>query len=189
MEGELTNLLRLWNEGDGHAHDGLWPLVYDELRRLAGALMKNEQRGHTLQPTALVNEAYLKLIELNRIRFRDRAHFFAMASRMMRRILVDHARSRGARKRDGGERVTLDTVDINQHVPLVDLLDLDTALSALERMDPTKAQVVELRFFGGLRNKEMAGALGCSERTVRRHWSVAKLWLFRELSRDSKYEH
>ena len=147
--------------------------------------MNGERHGHTLQPTALVNEAYLKLLDQRRLRFNDRSHFFAMAARMMRRILVDHARARGARKRDGGERVLLDVSTQLADSPTTDILDLDEALSRLEEMEPDKAKVVELKFFGGLTNDELATLLDCSERTVRRHWQVAKLWLYRELSRDS----
>jgi RNA polymerase sigma factor (TIGR02999 family) len=184
MNHDVTDLLVLWNNGDTSVDQEVWPLVYDHLRQIAGELMNGERRDHTLQPTALVNEAYLKIVELRRIRYRDRQHFFAIAARMMRRILVDHARARGTRKRDGGERVVL---DISSHLadsPTADILDLDEALLRLEEMEPEKAKVVELKFFGGLTNDELAELLGCSEKTVRRHWKVAKLWLYRELSED-----
>ena len=182
---EVTDLLLHWGEGNAEIQNELWPLVYDHLRQMAGELMNGERHGHTLQPTALVNEAYLKLLDQRRLRFNDRSHFFAMAARMMRRILVDHARARGARKRDGGERVLLDVSTQLADSPTTDILDLDEALSRLEEMEPDKAKVVELKFFGGLTNDELATLLDCSERTVRRHWQVAKLWLYRELSRDS----
>ena len=182
---KVTDLLILWGEGDKSSRDELWPLVYGELRRMAGELMNGERRGHTLQPTALVNEAYLKLVDLRRIHFKDRRHFFAIAARMMRRILVDHARARGAHKRDGGERVVLDISSQLADSPTTDVLVLDEALSRLEEMEPDKARVVELKFFAGLTNGELAGLLDCSERTVRRHWQVAKLWLYRELSGNS----
>jgi len=184
MNHDVTDFLVLWNNGDTSVDQEVWPLVYDHLRQIAGELMNGERRDHTLQPTALVNEAYMKIVELRRIRYRDRQHFFAIAAQMMRRILVDHARARGARKRDGGERVVL---DISSHLadsPTADILDLDEALLRLEEMEPEKAKVVELKFFGGLTNDELAELLGCSEKTVRRHWKVAKLWLYRELSED-----
>ncbi len=179
---EVTDLLIQWGEGDVEVQNELWPLVYDQLRRMAGELMNGERRGHTLQPTALVNEAYLKLMDQHRMRYRDRGHFFAMAARMMRRILVDHARAKRAAKRGKGERVFLDVSLHLAALPEADALDLDEALSRLEEMDPEKARVVELKFFGGLTNDELAELSGCSERTIRRHWKVAKLWLYRELS-------
>ncbi len=182
MKLDVTELLMLWGQGEESARDELWPLVYGELRRMAGEVMNGERQSHTLQPTALVNEAYLKMVELRRIRYRDRRHFFAIAVRMMRRILVDYARARVARKRDGGERVTLDVSSQLADPPIADMLDLDEALSHLEEMEPEKARIVELKFFGGLTNDELAALLGCTEKTVRRHWKVAKLWLYRELS-------
>ena len=160
---EVTDLLLHWGEGNAEIQNELWPLVYDHLRRMAGELMNGERHGHTLQPTALVNEAYLKLLDQRRLRFNDRSHFFAMAARMMRRILVDHARARGARKRDGGERVLLDVSTQLADSPTTDILDLDEALSRLEEMEPDKAKVVELKFFGGLTNDELATLLDCSE--------------------------
>ena len=173
----VTELLSLWGHGDDDARDELWSAVYKELRRLAGELMNGERCNHTLQPTALVNEAYLKMLGLKRIQYRDRRHFFAMAARMMRRILVDHAREKGARKRDWGERVTVELSVLGTNPPSIDLLDLDRALDHLGEMDPENALVVELRFFGGLTNEEVATVLGFSERTVSRHWRVARLWL------------
>jgi len=183
-DGNVTELLSLWTQGDEAARDELWSAVYNELRRLGGELMNGERRNHTLQPTALVNEAFLKMLELKRIRYRDRQHFFAMAARMMRRILVDHAREKGARKRDWGERVTVELPQLGISPPAIDLLDLDRALDRLEEMEPENALAVELRFFGGLTNEEVANVLGCSERTVGRHWRVARLWLYREISGD-----
>ncbi len=178
----VTGLLQAWSNGDESVREELWPLVYDELRRIAGELMKGERSGHTLQPTALVNEAYLKLVDQHKMRYRDRRHFFAMAARMMRRILVDHARAKRSLKRGNGGRVFLDVSLHLAAVPEADALDLDEALSRLEAMEPEKARVVELKFFGGLTNDELAELLSCSERTIRRHWKVAKLWLYRELS-------
>lgn len=183
MNQNVTELLRLWGQGETSARDELWPLVYEELRRTAGELMKGERQGHTLQPTALVNDAYIKLTGFRRVRYRDRRHFFAIAARMMRRILVDHARAKGALKRDGGEGVILDISSLLASMPTAEVLDLNDALSRLEEMEPEKAKVVELRFFGGLTSGESAEVLGCSEKTVRRHWKIAKLWLYRELTR------
>jgi len=183
VRNEVTDLLQAWSDGDDAVREDLWPLVYNELRRVAGELMKGERRGHTLQPTALVNEAYLRLVDPKRVRFQDRRHFFAMAARMMRRILVDHARARQRQKRDGGARIPLEVALDLAARPEADVLELDEAMSKLEAMEPDKSRVVELKFFGGLTNDEAAEVLECSEKTVRRHWQVAKLWLYRELSR------
>jgi RNA polymerase sigma factor (TIGR02999 family) len=179
---DVTELLVLWGNGDSRARDKLWPLVYQELRGVAGELMKGERAEHTLQPTALVNEAYLRMIEVDRVRYRDRRHFFLMASRVMRRVLVDHARARNAQKRDGGTRVTLEVSPQVDASPSADVLDLDGALMRLEELEPDKVRVVELKYFGGLTNGEAAEAMGCSEKTIQRHWKIAKLWLFRELT-------
>jgi RNA polymerase sigma factor (TIGR02999 family) len=181
----VTDLLRAWSSGDHAVREELWPLIYDELRMIAGELMKGERQGHTLQPTALVNEAYLRLVDQNRMKYEDRRHFFAMASRFMRRVLVEHARAKQRLKRDGGSRILLD-VDLNLAArPNADVLELDEALARLEEMEPDKVRIVELRFFGGLTNEEVAKVMDCSEKTVRRQWQVAKLWLFRELSRTA----
>ena len=166
------------------AFDQLVPLVHDELRRLARRYMGRERPGHTLQATALVNEAYLRLIDVKAIRWQNRAHFFAMSARVMRRILVDSARARGNDKRGGGVRkVSLDEALIVSKEPAQDLVALDEALAALEKVHPRKSQVVELRFFGGLSIEEAAEALHMSPDTVKRDWRFAKLWLLRELSR------
>lgn len=185
---EVTDLLIQWGEGDAEVQNELWPLVYDHLRRMAGELMNGERRSHTLQPTALVNEAYLKLMDQHRMRYRDSGHFFAMAARMMRRILVDHARAKRAAKRDGGERVEVDITVFAAQLPSTDVIELDDALTRLQALEPEKARVVELKFFGGLTNGELSGVIGCSERTIRRHWQVAKLWLYRELSGGTELE-
>jgi RNA polymerase sigma factor (TIGR02999 family) len=179
-----TELLLAWRRGDQRAFDELVPLVHDELRRRARQYMAREQAGHTLQATALVNEAYLQLIELKHIRWQDRAHFFAMAARMMRRILVDFARARRNEKR-GGEwrKVSLQEALLVSADAGQDLVALDEALSALEAAHPRKSQVVELRFFGGLSIEETAEALQVSIDTVKRDWRFAKLWLLRELAR------
>lgn len=177
-----TALLLAWNRGEPNALDALLPLVYEELRRLAGHYMKRERVGHTLQATALVNEAYLRLIEVQQVRWQNRAHFFAMAARLMRRILVDAARSRGYHKRGGGaSMLSLDEALVVSTEPGQDLVALDEALTALAALDPRKSQVVEMRFFGGLSLEETAEALHVSRDTVKRDWKMAKLWLLREL--------
>ena len=178
-----TTLLLAWGRGDETALDQLIPLVHDELRQLARRHMAGERPGHTLQATALVNEAYLRLIEVNQVRWQNRAHFFAMASRVMRRILVDAARARGYQKRGGGaETVSLDEALLVSGGPRQDMIALDDALNALAAFDLRKSQVVEMRFFGGLRVEETAAALHVSADTVMRDWRLAKVWLVRELS-------
>ena len=178
-----TTLLLAWGRGDETALDQLIPLVHDELRQLARRHMARERPGHTLQATALVNEAYLRLIEVNQVRWQNRAHFFAMASRVMRRILVDAARARGYQKRGGGaETVSLDEALLVSGEPRQDLIALDDALNALAAFDLRKSQVVEMRFFGGLSVEETAEALHVSADTVMRDWRLAKVWLVRELT-------
>jgi RNA polymerase sigma-70 factor (ECF subfamily) len=181
----VTDVLRAWRGGDPAALERLAPLVYDELHRLARVFFRGERPGHTLQPTALVNEAYLKLIDIKRVDWQDRAHFFAMAARQMRRILVDAARARRYQKRGGGAvRVTLIDAMVKtsrEH----DVEALDDALEALGKIDARKAQVVELRFFGGLNNEEIGAALHVSTDTVMRDWSLAKAWLLGELRKDT----
>jgi len=176
-------LLVAWGAGDQAALDRLIPLVHGELRRLAGRHMAGERPGHTLQASALVNEAYLRLFEIKRISWQNRAHFFAMSGRLMRRILVDHARARRYRKRGGGApQVSLDnalTVSVEKGQ---DLIALDDALTALAAIDARKSEVVELRFFGGLSVAETAEALHVSPETVMRDWKMAKVWLLRELN-------
>ena len=177
-----TALLLAWAEGDQTAFDQLMPLVHDELRKLARRQMGHERQGHTLQATALVNEAYLRLIDVNRMQWRNRAHFFAMSARVMRRILVDAARAKGYQKRGGGaQRVTLDDALVVTAEPGHDLVALDDALQALAALDARKSQVVEMRFFGGLSVEETAEALHVSGDTVMRDWRLAKVWLLREL--------
>jgi len=179
---EVTQLLRDWRQGNRAAFDQLIPLVYDELRRLAKRHLQRQSPGHTLQTTALVHEAYLRLIEQQNIEWQNRAHFFAVAARAMRFLLVDHARARQYAKRGGGARqVTLDEVAVVSPERNTDLLALDEALSRLAALDPRKSQVVELRYFGGLSAEETAEALGVSEVTVKREWLKAKAWLYREL--------
>lgn len=177
---EVTQLLAAWGRGDRSAFDQLFPLVHAELRRIAQRQMRQERPGHTLQATALVNEAYLKLAGDQGLEWRDRAHFFAVCAQVMRHILIDHARSRGREKRGGGAiQVSLNDALIVADDHATDILDLDEALSALERLDPQKARVVELRYFAGLTVEETAEVLNSSPRTVRREWRRAKAWLFR----------
>jgi RNA polymerase sigma factor (TIGR02999 family) len=181
---EVTALLLAWKQGDDGAFDQLVPLVHAELRRIARRHMGHERQGHTLQPTALVNEAYLKLVDARRVQWQDRAHFFAMSSRLMRQVLVDWARARGYQKRGAGaHNVTLDEGRVGAVETPADIVALDDALNALAEIDQRKSQVVELRFFGGLSIEETAEALDVAERTVKRDWTMAKLWLLRELKK------
>jgi RNA polymerase sigma factor (TIGR02999 family) len=185
--GAVTELLRAWADGDDGALERLTPLVETELRRLARAYMRRERRGHTLQTTALVNEAFLRLTDARRVRFQDRAHFLGISARLMRRVLVDHARSRGYQKRGGGaQRVTLDEGLAKTPEIALDVVALDRALSALAEVDARKSRMVELRFFGGLSVEETAEVLGVSADTVKRDWRLAKLWLLRELEGEGR---
>jgi RNA polymerase sigma factor (TIGR02999 family) len=182
---KTTALLKLAAAGDRASFDELLPLVYDELRRLAAWKLRAERSNHTLQPTALVHEAYLRLINQHSANWQNRAHFLAIASEMMRRILVNHAESRNAQKR--GEGLTLVPLDDAGHVAAevsggVDLLFLDAALNELAAFDPEAARIVELKFFGGLTNEETAEVLGVSESTVKRDWRTAKAWLAAKLT-------
>lgn len=179
---DATELLRAWSDGDEAALEQLVPLVETELHRLAHAYMRRERKGHTLQATALVNEVFLRLAHTANPRWQDRAHFVGIAARLMRRVLVDHARARGYRKRGGGgQRVPLENVALITPEPEVDVIAVDRALEAFAKIDPRKSQIVELRFFGGLTVEETADVLGISVKTVKRDWRVAKLWLSREL--------
>lgn len=181
--GEVTQLLTRLRQGDKAAEEKLVPLIYGELRRLAGNYFRGERPGHTLQPTALVHEAYLRLSELKEIDWQNSGHFFAIAAQMMRRILIDQARSHRSDKRGGGwYAVELETVSIGSTQPFDHLLALDEALERLSRMDHRQAQVVELKFFGGLTEEQAAIALGISTRTVKRDWRLAKAWLHQELN-------
>jgi RNA polymerase sigma factor (TIGR02999 family) len=180
---DVTELLLAWAKGDRSAFDELVPVVHQELRRLARLQMRGERDNHTLQTTALVNEAFLRLVDLRRVRWQDRAHFLALSARLMRRILVDHARSRNYQKRGGGAiAVTLDDTLVASPERGADLVALDDALADLARVDARKSQVVELRFFGGLTVEETAEALNVSPETVMRDWRLAKVWLLREMS-------
>lgn len=183
MKSEITQLLVAWNEGDDKALERLTPLVYDQVHRMALRFMSGERRDHTLQATALINETFLKLIDWKSVRWQNRAHFFGVVAQMMRRILVDHARSRNYEKRgQGARRVSLDEMTPASEERGRDLVALDDALKALETQDARGGRIVELRFFGGLSVEETAFVLGISERTVHREWSFARAWLYRELS-------
>ncbi len=183
---QVTQLLRAWSEGDTDALAQLTPLVYDELYRRARWHMAREQAGHTLQATALVNEIYVRMVDLRRVSWRDRAHFFALSSRMIRQILIDAARTKHALKR-GGEspHVPIDDALLVSEQPRADIVALDDALNRLATIDPRKSQVVELRFFGGLDIEETSEVLHVSPETVKRDWRLAKAWLRRELTRSA----
>jgi RNA polymerase sigma factor (TIGR02999 family) len=179
---EVTQLLLAWSHGDRAALDRLIPLVSTELHRLAHHYMRRERAGHTLQTTALVNEAYVRLVDASRVEWRDRAHFFAVSANLMRRILVDFARKRRYQKRGGGAvMIALDEDDIPGPQPGPDIVALDAALEALAAFDPRAASIVELRFFGGLTVEEAAEVVGVSPRTVKREWAAAKAWLLGEM--------
>jgi len=178
---DVSGLLRAWSDGDRTALDQLTPIVYEELRRLAAHYMRQEQPGHSLQATALVNEAYLKLVDYKHMRWENRAHFFAVSAQLMRRILVDHARRHNLKRGRGVEQISLDETAVVGGERPDDLVQLDNALEGLARMDLRKAQVVELRFFGGLSVEETAEVLKVSGVTVMRDWSSAKAWLYREM--------
>jgi len=180
---EITGLLRSWRQGDGAALDHLIPLVHDELRRVARAHFRREHPGHTLQATALVHEVYLRLLDVDRLTLNDRTHFFAVASRLMRQILVDHARRKRADKRGAGvTMMSLDDVSPGAETSIVDVLALDEALEALSSRDVRQCRVVELRLFAGLSIDEAAEAIGVSAATVERKWAMAKAWLYQRLS-------
>lgn len=179
---EITQLLIAWNKGDRMALEQLTPLVHAELHRIARRYMAGERPGHILQTTALVNEAYVRLIDWKNVEWQNRAHFFGLAAQVMRHILVDFARAQAREKRAGGIQVSLSRADNIDCQKSADLVALDDALQALEKLDPRQSRVVELRFFGGLNLEETAEALKVSVGTVRRDWSLAEAWLYRELS-------
>ncbi|HEX8984696.1 MAG TPA: sigma-70 family RNA polymerase sigma factor [Bryobacteraceae bacterium] len=183
---EVTRLLVSWSGGDEAALNQLTPLVYDELRRLAGRYLRNERPDHTLQSTDLVHEAYLRLVDQQNVQWQSRAHFFGIAAQMIRRILVDHARRRQAAKRGAGPvKLTLDEAVAASEPRDFDLVALDEALENLAKLDPQQSRVVELRFFAGLSIEETAEVLKISSATVKRDWITAKAWLFRDLSRKA----
>lgn len=182
---QITQLLLAWGNGDQRALEELMPLVYDELRKMAARHMRRQNPGHTLQTTALVNEAYLRLIDSSQVRWQNRAHFFAVSAQLMRRILVDFARQRRNLKHGGGARkVSLDEALIVAPERGADLLALDEALNRLAALNARQAQVVELRYFGGLSEEETAEALKVSLRTVQRDWNLARLWLYKSVMSD-----
>ena len=181
---EITQILQDWNDGNEMAKEQLLPFVYDELRRQARRLMSSERADHTLQPTALVHEAFLKLSEQTGIEWRDRSHFYGFASRIMRQILVDHARLHAAHKRGNHPiHFSIDDVQIPIEERAEAILILNEVLERLEKFDEQQAKIVEMRFFGGMNNGEIAESLDISERTVGREWQAARLWLYRELNK------
>jgi RNA polymerase sigma factor (TIGR02999 family) len=180
----ITDLLINLQEGREGALDALMPLVYEELRRIANHFIRLERPDHTLQPTALVHEAYLRLIDQRTASYKSRIHFYSVAATVMRRIMVDHARRRNAEKRGGGRVVALESGIEAVQQESEDVVRVDQALELLARIDPRQARVVELRFFGGLSNEETAAVLGISERTAKRDWAMARAWLHRELGTD-----
>ena len=185
---DVSALLCAWSDGDQRALARLTPIVYDELRRLARYYMKRERAGHSLQTTALVNEAYMRLVDYKRMQWHNRAHFMAVSAQAMRRILVDHARRRNVKRGADVEHVSLDAEAIIDTDRSTDFVALDVALDALAKMAPRKARVVELRFFGGLTVEETAEVLHVSSITVMREWRTAKAWLYRELTGDTGHE-
>jgi len=185
---DVSTLLRAWSDGEQSALDQLTPFVYEELRGLAHRQMGRERAGHSLQTTALVNEAYLRLVDCNRMRWVDRAHFFAVSAQLMRRILIDNARRHNLKRGGGIEQVPFELAEVATPGRDPDLLALDDALKSLAQFDPRKAQVVELRFFGGLSAEETAAVLKVSAITVMRDWNTAKAWLYRELTVATVHE-
>ena len=181
---EVTELLTAWSGGDKAALDKLMPLIHQELRRLAHRYMSRERPGHTMQTTALVNEAYIRLVNREGVHWQNRAHFFAIASQLMRHILVDHARSHAYAKRGGGaQTISLDEAMVVSQERAAEVVALDDALKELADIDPQQSRIVELRFFGGLTIEETAVVLGLSPATIKREWSTAKAWLYHELAR------
>jgi len=183
---QITELLAEWREGNQSALDELYPLVYDELHRLARRYMSRERKGHTLQTTALINEAYVRLVDQKNVQWANRSHFFAISAQIMRRILIDHARRHAYAKRGGGaKQVSLEEVAAIAPEQGRELIRLDEALKSLAERDPRRSQVVELRYFGGLNNEEIAGVLHVSQNTVTRDWNMARAWLYQQLSENA----
>lgn len=181
---EVTHLLKAWSSGEARAHEALIAMVYDQLRSIARRQLRGERRDHTLQPTAVVHEAYARLVARGHVEWQDRRHFFAVVTLAMRRVLVDHARAKLAAKRDGGEALEFEELQTQLgSVRAPELLAIDAALDHLATIDPHKTQLVQLRFFGGLSLEETAELLGCSRATVVRDWRMARAWLYRELGR------
>jgi len=183
QQHEITQLLAEWSDGNQSALDELYPLVYEELHRLARRYMSRERKGHTLQTTALINEAYVRLVDQRNVHWANRSHFFAISAQIMRRILIDHARRHAYAKRGGGaQQVSLEAVAIVANEKSAEIIRLDEALTTLAKMDPRRCHVVELRYFGGLSNEEIAGVLNVSENTVTRDWNLARAWLHQQLT-------
>jgi RNA polymerase sigma factor (TIGR02999 family) len=182
---DVTGLLVAWTNGDDGARTRLIQAVYGELRGLARGYLQRERPGHSLRPTALVHEAYVKLVDQRRVQWQNRAQFFAIAAHLMRRVLVDHARARLALKRGAGAAVPLDGIDPAASPEYIDVLSLDAALTRLSSQYPRQAQLVELRFFGGLTGEEIAAALDIAPITVKRDWALARAWLFRDMNRQA----
>ena len=183
---EITQLLAEWSDGNQSALDELYPLVYEELHKLARRYMSRERKGHTLQTTALINEAYVRLVDQRNVHWANRSHFFAISAQIMRRILIDHARRHAYAKRGGGaQQVSLEEVAIVAAEKSAEIIRLDEALKILAKMDPRRCHVVELRYFGGLSNEEIAGVLKVSENTVTRDWNLARAWLYQQLTGSS----
>jgi RNA polymerase sigma-70 factor (ECF subfamily) len=183
---EITQLLAEWSDGNQSALDELYPLVYDELHRLARRYMSRERQGHTLQTTALINEAYVRLVDQRNVHWANRSHFFAISAQIMRRILIDHARRHAYAKRGGGaQQVSLEEAATVARSAGSELIRLDEALKSLAEMDPRRSRVVELRYFGGLNNEEIAGVLNISENTVTRDWNMARAWLYQQLTESA----
>ena len=180
---EITQLLDAWSSGNQSALDELYPLVYDELHRLARHYMSRERKGHTLQTTALINEAYVRLVDQRNVHWANRSHFFAISAQIMRRILIDHARRHAYKKRGGGkQQVSLDETATLQVERASEMIKLDDALQSLAEIDPRRSRVVELRYFGGLSNEEIAHTLQISQNTVTRDWNMARAWLYQQLT-------
>src|SRR6202795_5199547 len=186
--GEVSGLLRAWGDGDRDALDRLTPVVYDELHRLARRYMRGERPGHSLQTSALVNEAYMRLVDYKSMQWQNRAHFFAVSAQLMRRILVEHARRHNLKRGGGVQHVSLEEAAVVGGDQDTDLVALDSAMNALARIDPRKVQVVEMRFFGGLNVEETAEVLKVSPVTVKRDWRAARAWLYRELTGEDAHE-
>lgn len=185
LQHDVTQILHEWSGGDRNAPERLMPLVYDEMRRLARSFLARERGAHTFQPTALVNEAYLRLVDQTRVNWQNRAHFYGIASSMMRRVLIDHARAHATEKRGGAAiHLSIDDVQVPIEERAASFIAMDEALSRLAEMDQRKSRIVEMRFFGGLSDEEIAEVLGVSSRTVLRDWKTARLWLYRELSQS-----
>lgn len=181
----VTDLLVKFSNGKRDVVDELLPLIYDELKRIAASYLRRERADHTLQPTALVNEAYMKMVDITQVSWQNKAHFVGVAANQMRRILVDHARQHNALKRGGEFHILTLNEEIDQaDEQSAELIDLDEALNELAKMDPAKAQIVELRYFGGLTMEEVAEVLGVSVITVKRHWKMTKAWLYGRLAKN-----